>query len=115
MSILIKGMEMPKSCWQCQLLEGHRHDGLCKAANRWLDDDDYFDWYQYQEGDIDTSKPLNCPLVEVPKHGRLIDADALKNSLAFAESTAKWAVPALRAVLMVIDEMPTTIPAEEGE
>ncbi len=78
MSILIRGMEMPKSCWQCQLLEGHRDDGLCKAANRWLDDDDYFDWYQYQEGDIDTSKPINCPLIEVPTpHGDLIDINAL--------------------------------------
>lgn len=78
MSVLIKGMEIPKSCWQCQLLEGHRDDGLCKAANRWLDDDEYFGWYQYPDGDIDINKPLNCPLVEVPTpHGRLIDADAL--------------------------------------
>ena len=46
-------------------------------------------------------------------HGRLIDADALKASLVFAEKTANWAVPALRAVLMVIDEMPTIIEAEE--
>lgn len=46
-------------------------------------------------------------------HGRLIDVDALKVSLAFAEKTAEWAVPALRATLMVIDEMPTIIPAEE--
>lgn len=52
---------------------------------------------------------------EVPPHGRCIDADALKASLAFAEKTAGWAVPALRAVLMVIDEMPTIIPAEEAE
>lgn len=62
---------------------------------------------------------LNIPAADVrpvPKpHGRLIDADALKVSLAFAEKTAEWAVPALRAVLMVIDEMPTIIPAEEGE
>lgn len=52
----------------------------------------------------------------VPKtpHGRLIDADALKVSLVFAEKTARWAVPALRATLMVIDETPTIIPAEEN-
>ena len=49
---------------------------------------------------------------EVPPHGRCIDADALKASLAFAEKTAEWAVPALRAVLMVIDEMPTIIEDE---
>ena len=53
--------------------------------------------------------------VPAPKHGRLIDADALEVSLAFAEKTAEWAVPALRAVLMVIDETPTIIEAEEGE
>ena len=53
--------------------------------------------------------------VPVPPHGRLGDLDALKVSLVFAEETAKWAVPALRAVLMVIDEMPTIIPASEEE
>ena len=51
--------------------------------------------------------------VPVPPHGRSIDAEALKVSLVFAEKTAKWAAPALRAVLMVIDEMPTIIPPEE--
>ena len=53
--------------------------------------------------------------VPVPSHGKLIDSDALKVSIAFAEKTAEWAVPALRAVLMVIDEMPTIIPAESAE
>jgi len=54
--------------------------------------------------------------IHVRRHGRLIDADALEASLVFAEKTANWAVPALRAVLMVIDEMLTLIPAsEEGE
>lgn len=60
---------------------------------------------------ICNEKGLQFVYVEVPPHGRLIDADALKASLAFAEKTADWAVPALRAVLMVIDEMPTIIPA----
>lgn len=53
------------------------------------------------------------PAIEIRPHGRCIDADALKASLVFAEETAEWAVPALRAVLMIIDEMPTIIPAEE--
>ena len=74
MSVLIK-MDMPKSCSECQLLEGDQMDGLCHAANKWLDDD-YFRWFEYDEGDIDDSKPLNCPIVEIPPHGRLIDADA---------------------------------------
>lgn len=89
MSVLIKGMEMPKTCDDCFLPLRY-----CPYA----------------------MKPNGeCPLLPVPPHGRLIDADALKVSLAFAEETAKWAVPALRAVLMVIDEMPTIIEAEREE
>lgn len=52
MSILIKGMEMPRSCNECRFLEGEVMDGLCHASNRWLDDEDYFRWFQYPEGDI---------------------------------------------------------------
>lgn len=77
MSILIKGMEMPTSCSVCPMLEGDRMDGLCHAASRWLDDDEYWTWYVYPEGDVDDSKPCNCPLVPVPPHGDLIDADKL--------------------------------------
>lgn len=87
MSILIKSMEMPKDCNTCPMLEGDRLDGLCHAASRWLDDDEYWRWYLYPEGDVDDSKPLNCPLVEVPTpHGRLIDADELMfNSVSGTE------------------------------
>ena len=79
MSVLIKGMEMPTNCSVCPMLEGDRMDGLCHAASKWLDDDEHWTWYAYPEGDIDDSKPCNCPLVPVPKHGRLIDADALED------------------------------------
>lgn len=78
MSVLIKGMEMPTSCSVCPMLEGDRIDGLCHAASKWLDDDEHWTWYVYPEGDVDDSKPCNCPLVPVPPHGRLIDADALE-------------------------------------
>lgn len=81
MAVLIKGMEIPRSCAECRFLEGEAMDGLCHASEKWLDDDDYFLWFQYPEGDIDDSKPANCPLIEIPPHGRLIDADALKDAL----------------------------------
>lgn len=74
--IYIPGIEMPKRCNECRFLEGDNMDGLCHAADRWMDDEDYWAWYVYEEGDIDTVKPANCPLIAVPNHGRLIDADA---------------------------------------
>lgn len=77
MSLYIKGVSLPKRCMECQFLEGDDMDGLCHAANRWLDDEDFWTWYAYSEGDIDTSKPCNCPLIDVPEHGRLGDLDVL--------------------------------------
>lgn len=114
MSVLIKGMEMPKSCSVCPMLEGDRMDGLCHAASRWLDDDEYWTWYAYPEGDIDDSKPCNCPLVEIPPHGRLIDADKLKEEFPHDED---WDYPVNTNsyVVETIDKSPTIIEAEEGE
>lgn len=109
MSILIKGMKMPRACQVCPLGHWNKLDKLtgCEIVRRYVPKDDIEFW--------EKDKPSWCPLVEVPTpHGQLKDADALKVSLMFAEKTAKWAVPALRAVLMVIDEMPTIIEAEEG-
>ena len=107
MSVLIKGMEMPTSCSVCPMLEGDRMDGLCHAASKWLDDDEHWTWYVYPEGDMDVSKPCNCPLVPVPApHGRLIDADAL---IAAHEQVCS------RSMKFNLDLAPTIIPAEEGE
>ena len=103
MSVLIRGMDMPKyGCDHCFLRTGN----YCGRIEK---DESVVEYARKNERHPD------CPLVPVPPHGRLIDADALKVSLAFAEKTAEWAVPALRAVLMVIDEMPTIIGAEEDE
>lgn len=66
MSILIKGMEMPISCWACPL--SHISQSMdcfltCEALGEDAEEDD--------------GRLKNCPLIEVPPHGRLIDADAL--------------------------------------
>ena len=95
MSILIKGMEMPTKENAVVL--------ITPSGDIWM------------IGNMpnEDTHLVKAKAVPVPPHGRGIDADALKVSLVFAEKTAKWAVPALRAVLMVIDEMPTILPAEE--
>ena len=117
--ILIKGMEMPTSCTVCPMLEGGRMDGLCHAACKWLDDGEYWTWYVYREGDIDYSKPCNCPLVSIPPHGRLIDADALDTEILQAGFSYALTRRKLRYtpgdVRQKIANAPTIIPAEESE
>ena len=84
MGIYIKGVEMPKDCSVCQMLEGDATDGMCHAANRWLDDDEYWVWCVDSSGEIYDDKPCNCPLVEVPDHGA--DAKELRESNTLGEN-----------------------------
>lgn len=62
MSVLIKGMKMPESCHQCVAGYG----GFCFVCS--AEDDGVCP---------DHGRPEWCPLVELPPHGRLIDADEL--------------------------------------
>ena len=59
MSVYIKGMEMPENCDDCPIAN-------CRMDNGWL---------HYPD------RPEDCPLIPVPDHGRLIDADALMDAL----------------------------------
>ena len=91
MSILIKGMEMPKNCYHCWL--GHK----CPKYESLL-------W-----NEIGKERKADCPLVPVPPHGRLIDADALRKEVK------KHATPSDAWVFSLIRTAPTIIEAEEGE
>lgn len=59
--IYIPGMEMPK-CKDCFWAFGYRFKCSCSS----------------EQANHDTgTRPSDCPIVSVPDHGRLIDADAL--------------------------------------
>lgn len=73
MSLLIKGMAMPKNCMDCPLFESKYHFHGCHAVPKSFKDIDMWNFV----GD----RPSWCPLVELPPHGRLIDADALCDGL----------------------------------
>lgn len=62
MSILIRGMDMPKSCTEC----GCEQEGFWCGVLEDYTDTKYFD----------NKRHPNCPLIPVPPHGRLIDIDA---------------------------------------
>ena len=74
MSILIKGMEMPKNCDECRIMVFE--DTNC-VPELFCGCPIVFKAHPQGVG----HRPDYCPLVEVPPHGRLIDADALENEV----------------------------------
>ena len=101
MSILIKGMEMPKSCSVCSFCFGANN--ICPWTRE----------YATCKG-----RHNDCPLVPVPPHGRLIDADKI-GLTDFEIILCQKGNPfknALEMLLEKIENAPTVIPAsEEGE
>lgn len=95
--ILIK-MEMPKSCWECpvcKLIGGKLYFRLTGEAIRF-------------EPEADN----NCPLIELPPHGRLIDVCSLENA-KFHEPINEYSRWWNGALESVIENAPTIIEAEE--
>ena len=105
MGVYIKSMEMPETCRDCRLSTVIAFDKrpLCDALVQYMS---YGEW--------EAKRLDNCPLVHVPPHGRLIDADALAGCLAtllqFPSNlvNGQWIVNTIR-------EQSTIIPAEEDE
>lgn len=79
MSVLIKGMEMPKNCLWCPL----QYIGICQVTKKDVNSD------LGRRAD-------DCPLVELPeKHGRLFDTDEVIKCLEELEPDCKekaWAI-----------------------
>ena len=98
MSVLIKGMDMPKDCWSCPMITVDPITRKRFCGKTLIDIKDSF------------IRLSNCPLVEIPTpHGRLIDGDELKKG-AYA-----FGGFGLDKVLVDdINNAPTIIEAEEG-
>lgn len=95
MSVLIKGMEMPNDCYDCELKKAYIVSRNTAIGIR-----------------ID-SREHGCPLVEIPTpHGRLIDADRLIAVMESVAGTQERLIP-LSAVLGLIKNSKTIIEAEE--
>lgn len=106
MSVVIRGMEMPKSCYECLFRVG----AWCALIE---------DWRKAYNTPPNGERLEDCPLVELPPHGRLIDADALTEMCREMQSIDwnKKAFPyswehAYEEFENDIDEAPTIIGAE---
>lgn len=85
MSVILKGVEMPERCGQCFLRVGN-----CKQRI-------------YME-----QRPKNCPLVELPPHGRLGDLDELYKVANMADDFGADTLDMLK----LIADTPAVIEAE---
>lgn len=65
--IYIPGMEMPKSCAECRFFV----DAWCYAFEA-------EDWRNGYNSPLDGERLENCPLVDVPPHGDLVDRAEIK-------------------------------------
>ena len=93
MSILIKGMEMPTSCFECRF----SIDGFCYASG-------HVNIRANEERQITNY----CPLVPVPPHGRLIDADELASPWNWLDDDGY----PREQIIDRVNDAPTIIPAE---
>ena len=89
MSILIKGMKMPEHCGYCRF----RYDGICHALQKTQ--------YSVKE----------CPLVELPDHGDLIDAEEQMRLMQACEYDT---YDDYERAFDMLDNAPTIIPAERS-
>lgn len=76
MSVIVMGVEMPDCCEKCPFLDYEQ--GYCFASGK-KQKDGWYDCNLYVSDNEKRHK--DCPLRPLPeKHGRLIDADALKKT-----------------------------------
>ena len=114
MSVLIKGFIMPHCCDVCSFSgwSNLHQTAVCKVNY-------YKPCFADHSNEFLKRRSDSCPLVEIPEHGRLIDADALKETLDYYICEANWGDEVNKALRWVKDEFinseNTVIEAEGSE
>ena len=109
MSVLIQGMEMPKSCFMCPFSEINDADtDLCSITGELYDSTPFKPEFRRSD----------CPLIEIPPHGRLIDADRFDVFAYDSDAAKKYGDTfdgGVEYVLDVIAQSDTIIPADKED
>ena len=107
MSVLIKGMEMPKNCDDCFFI-GRGYPDWCSFPQIPNGEDEIYDTKK---------RPDWCPLIELPeKHGRLVDANMLIEELKGCHFPgAPYVDAGISIAIGKICDAPTVIEAEGDE
>ena len=115
MGVYIKDMEMPTNCMACPFKGFDRAGGrgnVCTINNS-------ITLHAVLDGvDVKFVRMGECPLVPVPPHGRLIDADAYESLLrGLGDRNYRREKGTICGAIKFLHPhyAPTIIPAEEGE
>jgi len=114
MSILIKGMNMPKSCYDCPLA---MQDYTTLFGNNFKQTRNSYACVLTHKVITSTKRNRFCPLITVPSHGKLIDVDKVLDELShkLGIRSLDYLTPSERAIVSWFRTAPTIIEAEEGE
>ena len=97
MSIIVKGMEMPKNCTRCDYIGLNAAIGCSVMSGT-------------------NGRATDCPLVALPeKHGRLVDADAIVNAMNNMNVGGEVFVTAVEYVKLIMNDADTIVEAEDSE
>ena len=105
--ILIRGIEMPKTCSQCPMCQDYV---MCKLNS-------FAFWNTNNPFDFRNERLAGCPIVELPEHGDLIDIRNAENALFVAENyhlndyKQGWN----DGIEAVIENAPVVIPSNKEE
>ena len=117
MSVVIDKLEVPQNCFYCQLM-AKTEDGKymkCPLVGFKYSMTDMYEYVSNLE-----SPHLECPMKDVPKHGRLIDADDFDQRVRLAggmceEELTEDFKDGIQTTLTMLKNQPTVIPASEED
>ena len=108
MSVVIQGMKMPKYCGNCKLFGWEYGCAIIGAVGHAL---------------TERKRPDDCPLIELSHHGRLVDVEWLKLTIAITlEYLTRHPLmsdkeimlkSAFKTLELMVDDAPTVIEAWE--
>ena len=101
--IVIRNMEMPKECFK-NVKQYCLKFYSCSIVKQYLDIKN-----DTSQVDIYHKRLDGCPLVELPPHGRLIDADKLKKKMGERFSTGSEV-----GYMWLVDDAPTILEASKA-
>lgn len=106
MSVLIKGMEMPKCCQDCPL--NYDQMACVVTGTRWWSDS-----MVLMNFDSEKERLCDCPLIEVKTpHGRLGDLDKLKSKFRHGNGDSDADSAWISTIRRFITQADTIIEAE---